>query len=115
MPIDTILGGVQAGSVTEVYIYNALAKYEIPFDYQVPLFGGKSVSGGQVLDFLVYIPYKQPIQTMGPHWHTGHLGVNDAFKLARISSYYGRETLVVWSFQVDSQEDGFNWVKKNCL
>lgn len=115
MPIDTYLNGIQAGSNTEVFMYYGLTKLEIRFDYQVPLFGGRSVAGGQVLDFLAYIPYTQPIQTMGPYWHTGHLGAADAYKLARISNYYNRECLVVWSYDVLSVEDAIGWIKKNII
>jgi hypothetical protein len=42
------------------------------WDYQVPVYGGRSRSGGNVVDFLVYTPGMWSLlDPMGRYWHTG--------------------------------------------
>ena len=68
--------GIQAGSKEEYWASLALEKIEknegYRWQYQVPIWGGRSVSGGLVIDFIVYTP-GQPswVSPMGRYWHTG--------------------------------------------
>ena len=106
-----ILGGVKAGSVNEVYLYEALTQLKIPFDYQVPIMGGRWSPFGQVVDFVCYLPFAQPVQVFGPHWHTGHLGALDSLKLALLEQYYRRPVLVAWSYEIDTPEMALAWAR----
>ena len=43
------------------------------WEYQVPVFGGRTRAGGNVVDFLVNTPgMKTALDPMGRYWHTGH-------------------------------------------
>lgn len=110
---DNYLNGIPAGSINEVYLYNALVSQKISFDYQVPIMGGRWSPFGQVVDFVCYLPYAQPVQVFGPHWHTGHLGALDGLKLALLENYYRRPVLVVWSTEIESQEQADQWVRSH--
>jgi hypothetical protein len=68
--------GIKAGSKEEYWISLALDRIQeasgIGWDYQVSIFGGRSRSGGLVIDFVVYTPGRQTwISPMGKYWHTG--------------------------------------------
>lgn len=55
------------------YEYNvaiALWKYGITFRFQFPLAGGRSRSGGLVIDFVIdVVPLPQPVLVNGDYWH----------------------------------------------
>ena len=44
-----------AGSLPELVLMDWLQRHRIPFRYQVPLFGARSLMGGQILDFTTRI------------------------------------------------------------
>jgi hypothetical protein len=83
-PIDELVGlvdGRNPGSKYEWYTALALWGAGIDFQYQVPVFGGKAVVGGQVIDFLVNtLPLPTPLFVDGQHWHEGQLAAQDLFK-----------------------------------
>ena len=42
------------------------------WEYQVPIYGGRQIAGGLVIDFVVYTPGRKSwISPMGRFWHTG--------------------------------------------
>ena len=42
------------------------------WDFQVPIYGGRQIAGGLVIDFVVYTPGRRTwISPMGRYWHTG--------------------------------------------
>ncbi len=68
--------GILAGSKEEYWCSLALERIErdegIGWDYQVPIYGGREVSGGLVIDFVVYTPGRRSwVSPMGRYWHTG--------------------------------------------
>lgn len=68
--------GIEAGSKEEYWVSLALEKIqEITgwgWDYQVPVFGGRQIRGGNIVDFLVYTPGPwTAIEPKGRYWHTG--------------------------------------------
>jgi hypothetical protein len=63
--------------------------YKIEFDYQVDVAGGKSVSGGSVLDFLMYTdPLWTPVNIKGVYWHSGYNALDDEFRGYKLRQYY---------------------------
>ena len=95
-PEDTpgLINGIQAGSSYEWSIARALWTLGWTFQYQVPLFGGRMVRGGVVLDFLVPTrPNQSVINPIGEYWHQD----TDADKLEdlRIMDYLGRGTRIL--------------------
>ena len=68
--------GIVAGSKEEYWVSLALdAKQKsegIGWEYQVPIFGGRQIAGGLVIDFVVYTPGRKTwISPMGAYWHLG--------------------------------------------
>jgi len=67
-----IIQGQPAGSKEEWWTSQALERLGFEYQYQYSVFGGRSVRGGQMLDFLVYTPGKWTIvDVLGAYWHTG--------------------------------------------
>ncbi len=68
--------GITAGSKEEWWISQALDRIQkaegFGWEYQVPIFGGRQIAGGLVIDFVVYTPGRNTwISPMGRFWHTG--------------------------------------------
>jgi hypothetical protein len=68
--------GISAGSKEEYWCSLALDKIQeregYGWEYQVPIYGGRGVSGGLVIDFVVYTPVRVSwVSPMGKYWHTG--------------------------------------------
>lgn len=95
--------GIPVGSKEEYRVAVALDKMKIPFDYQVPVYGGRSLRGGQVIDFVLYLPYGQPLQVFGEYWHRNEMSQKDRLNLSRIEQVYRRECWVVWAEQLQTQ------------
>jgi hypothetical protein len=68
--------GIKAGSKEEFWISIALDKIQqaegYGWEYQVPIFGGRGIAGGLVIDFIVHTPGRKTwISPQGKYWHTG--------------------------------------------
>jgi len=68
--VDSFGNIQQAKSVNEYYVAVALAEENITFRYQYDIRGGHWVSGGIVVDFVVYIPFAVPLEVDERYWHT---------------------------------------------
>jgi hypothetical protein len=71
-----IIRGQVAGSKDEWWVSLALERIEAEtgwgWSYQVPVYGGRNIAHGNVIDFLVYTPGQWTIlDPMGAYWHTG--------------------------------------------
>jgi hypothetical protein len=67
--------GIKADS-KEYWVSLALEKFEkdgsLTWDYQVPIYGGRSRAGGLVIDFIVHVAARTFwLDPMGKYWHTG--------------------------------------------
>jgi len=68
--------GIKAGSKEEYWCSLALEIIEKQtgwtWEYQVPVNGGRTLRGGNVVDFLVYTPGRwTALDPKGRYWHTG--------------------------------------------
>jgi hypothetical protein len=106
-PRETVglIQGKPPRSIEEWRVAVALWLYEVRFDYQVWLRGGTLLRGGQILDFLVYIPYPVPLQVFGEYWHHGQMGSEDHFKLAILRQMFNIEPIVLWGRFLQTQEE----------
>ena len=79
-PTDFTVQGKTATS----YEYNeawALDKLEIPYIFQYQYFGGRSVRGGIIVDFLALTnPLSTPIYINGGFWHKGKRAAEDWYQ-----------------------------------
>jgi hypothetical protein len=105
--VDTY-GRTHQASLNEYNVALALQKLELRFMFQVEIFGGKSLRGGQVLDFLVWNPFPIPLQVFGDYYHTAQLGANDNYNLALLRNYYGREVEIIWGTDSKTPEDALS-------
>jgi len=109
-----VLGPIQgkrAGSREEWRLAMALGMLRIDFAYQVGIMGGRRFAGGQVVDFVLYIPWAQPVQVFGQYWHSG----DEVCSLANIQRVYGRPALVAWDYELRSIRDAVAWIKRSVL
>jgi hypothetical protein len=68
--------GIKAGSKEEFWVSLALDRIQeqegIGWEYQVPIYGGRRIAGGLVIDFVAYTPGRRTwISPQGRYWHTG--------------------------------------------
>lgn len=68
--------GILAGSKEEYWVSLALTRIEEregwTWEYQVPIFGGRELAHGLVVDFILHTPGRDTwINPMGRYWHTG--------------------------------------------
>lgn len=106
-----LIHGQTPGSVEEWRVSVALERYKIDYSFQVPLFGAH-LRGGQILDFVVYIPFPTPLQVFGKYWHSGQTRGAESLAVAALMIYYGREPIIIWDYEIPDQETAFRVVKE---
>jgi hypothetical protein len=104
------INGVTPGSVEEWRVAVALWHFKKRFEYQIPLFGGRSVRGGQVLDFLVLDPFPMPLQVFGEYWHEGEMNSEERLNISRIENYFKQKMIILWGSQLENQTMAINSV-----
>lgn len=100
-----LIQGKQPGSREEWRVYLSLLKYKVEFDYQVPIFGGNTVIGGYIVDYVVRNPFPCALEVNGEYWHSADMRPSEALKLAALTAMFGREPYVVWGKDLQTQED----------
>lgn len=95
-------GSAVFGSKEEEYLYRALSKAQIQFYYQFPIYGGRRLRGGLVVDF-VLLPFFQPVEVYGEYWHSGQLGADDRLKQALERQYFKKDVILVWGSELPDQ------------
>lgn len=110
-----LIQGKEPHSWPEVYFANALLKNKIDFYFQYLIGRNRGLRGAIVVDFVIRRPFYQPIEIYGEYWHKGQLGADDRLKLAIEASYFGRETIVIWATELESQEEADMYVKTKIL
>lgn len=107
--------GKRPGSWNEVYFATALDKFEIGYQYQVVIIQQFGLRGSIVVDFVIYNPFQQPVEIFGEYWHEGAAEPEDALKLELERQRFGREPIVIWGSEIDSQEKANDYVQRNLL
>ena len=83
-PRSYFVQGKKASSY-EWNVAQALDKLEIPYFFQFELFGGRSVRGGIIIDFLVLTrPLSTPLWVNGGFWHRGNQTTKDRLQQALV-------------------------------
>ena len=97
-----IINGIMADSSYEWNFARALWTLGWTFDYQVPLFGGRMVRGGVVLDFLIPTrPAQTVLNPIGEYWHQDT--DTDYIEDLRIMDYLGQGTRILRPGTTDSK------------
>lgn len=101
--------GMSPGSTLEYRVALSLTKFHWQFLYQYPIFGGRQVRGGQVVDFMVITtPLMTPLFVQGSYWHNSTRAKQDDWNLLVLNSYFRgiyAEAVQVYEDQLQTQED----------
>ena len=100
-----LIEGKRPGSLEEWRVAVSLWRWKVVFDYHVYIRGGTRIRGGQILDYLLYLPHPQPLQVFGDYWHRAQLQNADRWKLAILKQIYGVEPLILWGRWLQTQEE----------
>ena len=113
LPGDTgLIHGQKAGSKPEWNVAIALVRLGWSFDYQLSYFGGRTIAGGMVLDFLVStLPDPTPIFVQGEYWHSGARQEVDALQLANMRQQFSgriRNPILLQASDAATAEQAYN-------
>jgi hypothetical protein len=87
-PIQAVQG-VMPGSKQEWRVALALDKLGIRYDFQRSIGGGRSLRGGQVIDFWIYTaPKPTPCFVQGAYWHKAKTESEDTMKQYKVQHMY---------------------------
>jgi hypothetical protein len=102
------------------YEYNfasALDRYELGYLFQVSYWGGRSMRGGLVLDFLVFTqPLYTPVWVNGDYWHRGGRAQEDFLQQALLDAFSQGQLApakTYWGKDCDSYEAAVATVRKD--
>ena len=101
------------------YEYNvawALDKLELPYMFQFAFFGGRSVRGGIVVDFLALTnPLSTPIWVNGGFWHRGKRATEDSYQQALLYFVARGELnrpITLWDEDCRTKEDALSALRR---
>jgi len=98
--IDSFGHVQQAKSTNEYYVAIALTAEDITFRYQYDIQGGHWVSGGIVVDFVLYIPFAIPLEVDERYWHKDTSG--ERYREAIITRYFGQKPIRLTGLETES-------------
>lgn len=107
--------GIKAGSKEEYWVSIALDKIQkaegYGWEYQVPIYGGRGIAGGLVIDFVVYTPGRRTwISPMGRYWHTGiH---EDRMQEINAALKKGVNLIAFFTDEISSKDDTYAFIKR---
>lgn len=101
--IGEFLQGIRVGSKEEWRVGLALQRAGVAFQFQVPVRGGRRLRGGQVIDFVAYVPFAQPIQVYGEYWHKGQTSAEDLLREAAAREVFGRAPVILYASDLFDQ------------
>lgn len=104
VPEDALIQGKRPGSAEEWRFALGLNRAKVAYYYQYAIDGGNRVRGGILVDFVVFNPFKTPVEIESKHWHTGALGADDHLKRAREAQYFGRPVIAVWGEEIPDDD-----------
>ena len=106
----------QKATLYEFNVALALDKLGLEYDFQYSFFGGRSLRGGMVVDFLVYTsPLPTPCWVHGEYWHRGRQATIDKFNAAVLTQVQrGRlaEPVILWGHEIETKEAAMSAVRK---
>lgn len=80
--------GIKAGSKEEYWCSIIADEFQESqgwaWEFQVPVYGGRTRAGGNVVDFLIHTPGMETMwDPMGRYWHAGHN--EDRYQMERVA------------------------------
>jgi hypothetical protein len=106
-----LIKGKKPGSVQEWRVAKALMRLGLDFVFQYPINGGHQV-GGYLIDFIVLMPWSQPLEVQSLRWHTGKFSDGEVLRRRVIENIFKRKIRYVYMENLGSDEDAYQHVKK---
>lgn len=107
--------GKQPDSKEEVWVAMALDRLKLRYIYQFEIFGGTSLRGGILIDFLVWNPFETPVEVLGEYWHTGEMGSDDKFRQAIIEQVFNKQVVNLWTQDLIDPETTYSVVRNELM
>ena len=103
----------------EYFVAQALDELGFEYEFQMSVMGGKRISGGHVLDFLVMTrPNPTPVWVHGEHWHTGKDAEDDNDAMQAVEEFgrgsYNKQ-VVIWGSESSSYQMALSTVRRYLL
>jgi hypothetical protein len=93
----------------------ALQQLKVDFIPQYTLDGGNSVRGGQIIDYVIYVPPQAiALYCQGKYWHGGKKTMEDELKQAAAKKH-GLQPVEMWEDDYETVEKARTWLKKNVV
>lgn len=110
-----LIQGKTPDSLDEWHMAIALSQEGLGYTYQVPVFGGRTVRGGTIIDFLVSLnPWPQPIFVDPSYWHSNQVSAEDQLKRARLdATNWYLPHLSIMANDLVSIDSIRQWIRKN--
>jgi hypothetical protein len=109
---------IQGSKATDIEwrVGKALDILDIPFIFQYEMFGGRTIRGGLVVDFLaITAPLSTPIDVRGDYWHGPSKKTEDDLEIA-LMRHYNRgqiaEPVILWGSELQSDEQALSTVRR---
>ena len=91
-------------SLNEYNVALALDTLKLEYFFQYAPLGFTGLRGQYIVDFLVFVPYEQPMEVYGEYWHTGQLGSDDKLRQAFLEKYFKRPVIILWGVETETEE-----------
>lgn len=115
-PSIGLVQGIKPDSVQEWRVALALMRRKVDFRFQYAVSGGRSVRGGQVIDFLVYtVPLATPLYVNGDYWHNKTNDPERAFKLAemkRLTNGQFADPVELWEHEIPTVDAAISVLRR---
>lgn len=107
--------GMKAGSKEEYWCSLALDKIQErtgwTWEYQVPVYGGRTRAGGNVVDFLIDTPgMKTILDPMGRYWHAG--ANEDRWEMERVARRKNWKLIAWYTDQTPTRESVYELLRR---
>lgn len=104
--------GKKPDSKEEVWVAQALYKYDEPFVFQYAVLGGIDMRGGLIIDFLL-TRFMTPLEVYGDYWHEDEISGDEILRLAKLKEIFGTEPLVILGSKAETPQMVERWVRRN--
>ena len=85
--------------------------YGYRYEYQVPIYGGRGIAGGLVIDFVVFRPGRNAwVSPMGKYWHTGKN--EDRMQEINAALKKGAELIAFFTDELEDREHTYPYIKR---
>ena len=94
--------GNKRATLNEYNLGSALDFFQISYNFQISYWGGRNLLGGQILDFIVFLPQPTPVQVFGAYWHSAQLSSKDNLNLIRLEAMFRKQVIIFWQDETET-------------